>query len=265
LHFLVVDDDELSRELFALLLDAEGHEVQTAATGAEALALLTGDAGPMPDVILCDMQMPGISGAALASALRKAAAGTTKLLAMSGTQPTEETLLGFDGFLLKPFSMQALDTMLARADDGPEVGATAGQPVGADTAMPALNEEIYAKMAKMMPGEQLGEMYAMCLTDARKRLGQMAKLAEDGDDEGFRKTAHTVKGGCGMIGATELYCLSETAERYGLGFDLDANSGLPYGTSRVTLLLKRFSSACDRLERILGERKQENSVPASGE
>jgi len=248
----VIDDDELSRELLAMLIGAEGHEVEVAASGEEALARLNAAGEPLPDVVLSDMQLPGVSGDALAKGLRGASGGKARLLAMSGSQPAEAMLRGFDGFLLKPFSMEDLDTAFAETQKGIEVfaagnGASEGRD---DSNVPALNEDIYAKMAKMMPGTQLGEMYAMCLADARKRLAQLVTLAEAGDDDGFRRTAHTVKGGCGMIGATELYSLAEAAERDGLAQIL----GQAVGTSRVTTLLQRFSHACDRLERILGER-----------
>ena len=267
LRFLVIDDDELSRELVAMLLAAEGHAVTTVASGEEALTSLNRARESVPEVILTDMQMPGLSGAALATALRAALSGHTRLLAMSGSGPSQTALSGFDGFLLKPFSMEELNAALARTereDDSARTGVGVREP-GTELEMPALNEEIFAKMAKMMPGAQLGELYAMCLADARKRLAQMARLAEAGDDEGYRRAAHTVKGGCGMIGATELYVLAETAEREGLERERPPGLGLSTGTSGVKARLERFSSACDRLERILVAHAQENSLPASGE
>ena len=56
---LVVDDDKALLRLLDSLLRAHGHEVRTAASGAEALALLQPFA---PDLVLCDVQMEGMSG-----------------------------------------------------------------------------------------------------------------------------------------------------------------------------------------------------------
>ena len=243
-----------------MLLDADGHDVEVAVSGEDALARLKQGRSaeqPKPEVVLADMQLPGVSGCELAKALRTATGVGTILMAMSGSQPAKLALQGFDGFLLKPFGMEGLHAALSCAAEAATVVST--ETVTGANKVPALNEDVYAKMAKMMPEAQLSEMYAMCLSDARKRLMQMKRLADAEDDEEFRKVAHTVKGGCGMIGASELYWLAEVAEQDGL-----ANSSMKaVGTSGVTALLERFSGACDRLERILERRT--NLVCASGE
>ena len=100
-----------------------------------------------------------------------------------------------------------------------------------------------------MPAEQLGQMYALCVGDARKRIVHMRELAEAGDDIQYRSEAHTVKGGTGMIGAKQLYELAAAAERDGI----PATEGVA-GTSSVTAALTHLSLACDRLERILVKR-----------
>jgi PAS domain S-box-containing protein len=60
LRVLVVDDDELIQNAMREILEALGHEVAVAATGEEALARL--EAGEEPDVVLLDMNMPGLGG-----------------------------------------------------------------------------------------------------------------------------------------------------------------------------------------------------------
>jgi len=100
---LVVDDDEMSRELLSVLLDGQGYAVETAESGQAALERLRSPAG-LPEVILSDMQMPGVSGPELASRIRAAIDGRSVLLAMSGSQPAQDAVSQFDGFLLKPFS-----------------------------------------------------------------------------------------------------------------------------------------------------------------
>jgi two-component system, cell cycle sensor histidine kinase and response regulator CckA len=58
-QILIVDDDEHSRRLFAVLLEPEGFELLMTASGAEALALLSQRA---PDLVLLDVMMSGIDG-----------------------------------------------------------------------------------------------------------------------------------------------------------------------------------------------------------
>jgi CheY-like chemotaxis protein len=56
---LVVDDHEEIREALAEILEEEGHEVQQAVDGLEALEMI---AASPPDVILLDIAMPGMDG-----------------------------------------------------------------------------------------------------------------------------------------------------------------------------------------------------------
>ncbi len=59
LNVLVVDDEDLFREDIATLLRLEGHECVTAANGEAAVKAAQAQ---QPDVVLCDLLMPGISG-----------------------------------------------------------------------------------------------------------------------------------------------------------------------------------------------------------
>jgi CheY-like chemotaxis protein/HPt (histidine-containing phosphotransfer) domain-containing protein len=112
---------------------------------------------------------------------------------------------------------------------------------------PVLNEKIYQQLAVSMPGKQLLEMYAMCVNDARKRIASMRGLAAAHDAAAFVREAHAIKGGCGMLGASELHSMAAELEKKGLE---PANSP---GSSDVNSL-DELSAACDRLERILGSR-----------
>ena len=61
-RILLVDDEGDSREIAARLLELDGHHVETAQDGLEALGLLTRRSY---DVILSDIRMPQMSGEAL--------------------------------------------------------------------------------------------------------------------------------------------------------------------------------------------------------
>jgi len=61
LHILLVDDDDLIRESAVPLLEVIGHSVTEAATGARAIQLLA--EGLEVDLVILDMNMPGLSGA----------------------------------------------------------------------------------------------------------------------------------------------------------------------------------------------------------
>jgi CheY-like chemotaxis protein len=100
---LVVDDDAVMRELLTALLSLEGYIVHAVDSRAAALAFL---ASASASIILVDIQMSGMSGAAFAAQLDDIRSAGTLLLAMSGSPlpPSEESL--YDGFLLKPFEVE---------------------------------------------------------------------------------------------------------------------------------------------------------------
>jgi CheY-like chemotaxis protein len=231
-RILIVDDDELSREVLALLANDAGYEVDAVDSGDAALEQVQ---RVRPDVVLTDIQMPGTAGDELAQQLRGLCGAGTLLLAMSGSELEEGVGQEFDGFLLKPFTMEtltaAIDGGLIRVED---------RPASADGVV--LDEGVYAKLAGSMKGSQLEELYALCRKDAEIRLERMRLAASTGDDAAYRKEAHALKGGCGMVGAVELQRLATSMEERGLRDDDVAT-------------LEEFVAASERLRRILVARE----------
>jgi CheY-like chemotaxis protein len=80
-RILLADDDASTRELVKRALEAEGHSVEVAQDGTEALEKLKSHAGAV-DVLVSDVHMPGVDGIALAS--RAVEQGGVKVLLMSG-------------------------------------------------------------------------------------------------------------------------------------------------------------------------------------
>jgi CheY-like chemotaxis protein len=110
---LVVDDHHASAETLAEVLEMLGHTVEIAMDGPSAVAKAR--ANP-PDVVICDMGMPGMSGCDVARALR-AAGLAARLLALSGYARPDDveaaTAAGFDAYLVKPADLEELARLLA--------------------------------------------------------------------------------------------------------------------------------------------------------
>jgi len=230
---LVVEDDDLSRDLLRLLLTREGYTVEASASGEEALALLNN--GATADVVLSDLQMPGLSGSALARSVRTTLHPPRVLLAMSGTEPDASQIDNFDGFLLKPFSMQALAEAIAQRAASADIAAA----TGADNDAPlVLDISTYEKLKASMKPEKLQQLYDLCIDDTTRRVASMRLSASAGDDDSYRREAHAIKGGCGMIGALELQSIAASEE----------NSGI---TANHVATLDEILVAVERLKRML--------------
>jgi len=225
---LLIDDDAMSRELFAFLLEAEGYAVRACVSGDAALAALHADKS-QPDAVLSDMQMPGLTGPALAAAIRACCPGSV-LIGMSASQPAGGVPAGFDAFLLKPFDgaqfTQALEAKAAPSSAAPE------------NALPDLDEAVLAPLAAAIPPEQLKQLYALSLSDTRKRVAAMRQSLAAGDAAAFRSEAHAIKGGASMLGARALTGLAKRLEETGIDGD-------------ASRYLDEIMAATERLEGIL--------------
>ena len=102
--------------MLAAVLADEGCEVVSALRGDEALGL---SRLFRPDVLIAEVNMPGVSGYALARELRQRHGNVCPLLiGMSGVwTKTSDRLLGravgFDHYLVKPFDLQQLTGLIA--------------------------------------------------------------------------------------------------------------------------------------------------------
>jgi DNA-binding response OmpR family regulator len=100
---LVVEDEPPLRQLIGRALTAAGYRVLEARNGAEALELFERH-GAAVDLVVTDLQMPYVDGAALVDELRTRRR-TLKTLCISGTRTNAEFA---DAFIAKPFSRDVL-------------------------------------------------------------------------------------------------------------------------------------------------------------
>ncbi|MGH2449765.1 MAG: response regulator [Candidatus Limnocylindria bacterium] len=106
MRMLVVDDDRELARFYRALLEDQGHEVVTAASGAEALQRLAAD----PDVVLLDLMMPGIDGYEVLSRIRRSPRheDVPVVVLSAAVSPLRGAIAGADGFVRKPFAFDHL-------------------------------------------------------------------------------------------------------------------------------------------------------------
>jgi two-component system KDP operon response regulator KdpE len=109
-HILVVDDEPAIRRILRANLAAHGYDAIVVETGEEALRL----AGiRMPDLVILDLMLPGISGLEVCRTLRSMSSVLILVLSARGEERTKVQALdlGADDYLTKPFG---IDELLAR-------------------------------------------------------------------------------------------------------------------------------------------------------
>jgi CheY-like chemotaxis protein len=115
-RILVVDDDDDVRRLAVMALSrVGGHEVTSAASGAECLAALEAD---LPDVVVLDVMMPGMDGPTTLQAIRDNDATRTLPVVFLTAGVVDADVdrlrsLQVTGILNKPFDPMQLSDQLA--------------------------------------------------------------------------------------------------------------------------------------------------------
>lgn len=105
---LLVDDYPDALDVWEIFLTAAGCQVMTASDGARALTIAKSE---RPDIIVMDLQMPGLSGPSVAAALREeSTTAHIPLIAVTGRrmEPAEAHDLGFVSLIVKPCEPDAL-------------------------------------------------------------------------------------------------------------------------------------------------------------
>lgn len=104
---LVVDDEDIVREVVCTYLEREGYSTLQASAGRAALALIESE---QPDLIVLDVMLPEVDGYSILTELRRRA-DVPVILLTARTEETDRVLgleLGADDYVVKPFSPREL-------------------------------------------------------------------------------------------------------------------------------------------------------------
>ena len=114
-RILVIEDEDLIRDMVMVALEEEGYEVHTSANGREALNILQSPdfsrAKLAPDLIILDLMLPEVNGLDVCRLLRYQGDITPILIISAKSSETDRVLgleVGADDYLTKPFSMREL-------------------------------------------------------------------------------------------------------------------------------------------------------------
>jgi CheY-like chemotaxis protein/HPt (histidine-containing phosphotransfer) domain-containing protein len=253
LRIVVAEDNPVNRQLAQRLLEKEGHRVEVAVNGVEAIRLCR---EKLIDFVLMDVQMPEMDGLEATRMIRQAEKETgdhMPIVAMTAhaMKGDRERCLaaGMDGYVPKPIRkadlMHALKAYSRRArgaalDSGsPKIGdSNAGQSAPRHAAMDAGLIDVEA--ALMLVGgdrELLAQLCGTFLSQSPALLGSIRKAVQTGAAEDVYRCAHTLSGSIAIFAARRAAEAASRLEQIGRSRDLrhgaDAVDAL---TRELTLL-----------------------------
>jgi CheY-like chemotaxis protein len=226
---LVVDDNAVNRDILSAMLGRGNHKATTACDGHEAVSLASHEDF---DVVLMDIQMPGMDGLTATGLIRKLPPprGTVPVIAFTahstGSGGTNWTSAGMNGFVAKPVRPAELfaemgrllgsNTNITPVADGAmdealkDAATTSGRTVCAETAN-LLDEEQIAIVADVLGADEWASACEMFALSAKEQIDELRTAVDEGQPH--HTAAHTLKGAALNIGAKRLSALALAAER----------------------------------------------------
>jgi PAS domain S-box-containing protein len=232
LRILVAEDNSVNQRLAARLLEREGHSVTIAGSGQEAVDLFV--QRPF-DLILMDVQMPGLDGLQATAKIRekeRATGGHVPIAAMTAQAAESDRLRciesGMDAYVTKPVHVPALLKMIESVGGGGNSMNTelAGEGGSVDAQLRQLDESL-ALSRVGGDVELLKEVIELFLDDYPSTFEKIKSAVAASDAAALEHSAHSLKGSVSTFGANRAFEAAFTLEKQGRNKDLrDAQQGL---------------------------------------
>ena len=203
-RILVVDDNEQICELVKDVVESWGHTVYTAAEGRSCLDIV---AKELPDIILLDVMLPGLSGYEVCKELKgNALTRNLSVIMMTALSDIEDRIHGFkvgaDNFLVKPINYEELQAIINKLLKDKFCADTMETRIGVVNVLNKIMRSIGNKQYLTLISNEL--LYA-------KKLADNLSLNEEAEERLF---AAIVLQHAGTITATE------ESEYLSVGLDL---------------------------------------------
>jgi CheY-like chemotaxis protein len=199
---LLAEDNVVNREVVVRLLEKRGHSVTVATDGIEAVALAR--SAPF-DLVLMDVQMPGMDGYEATRAIRDDEKSTDRylpIIAMTAHAKESDRQkcfeAGMDGFIAKPVNFEELVGIIENVDysgpipqEYPSARHAEGLPMDVNAALELVGGD----------PEFLREIAGLFLKDTPLTMKALDEAVKRGDALTIQREAHKLKGSVGNFSA----------------------------------------------------------------
>jgi two-component system, sensor histidine kinase and response regulator len=221
LRVLLAEDNAVNQKVVIGMLANGGHEITVVDNGRDAVAAVRRE--PF-DIVLMDVQMPGMSGVEATEAIRNAERGSTAhvpIVAMTAhaMKGDRERFLaaGMDDYVSKPLRIDEVLATIEAATRGQRQAAAIQLREGSTAA----DLDVEAMLAGLGGNRALlAEVIDVFLADAPLRLADVRAALEKGDATAIAAQAHTLKSMVGLFTTSEPFAAARELEAVGKQGDL---------------------------------------------
>jgi PAS domain S-box-containing protein len=237
LRILVAEDNSVNQRLASRLLEREGHSVTIAGSGQEALDLLERQRF---DLILMDVQMPGLDGLQATARIREIERGSgyrVPIVAMTAQAAESDRVRclesGMDAYVTKPVHvpdlMRMIDTVVPQSVV-PGGNSMNGNVTSEESSVEAQLQQLDESLALSRVGgdvDLLKEVVELFLDDYPSTFEKIKGAVASRDATALEHHAHSLKGSVSTFGANRAFEAAFTLEKQGRSGDLTgATDGL---------------------------------------
>ncbi len=204
-HILLVEDNKINQFLAKRLLEKHGFSLDMASNGEEAIELIK---EKYFDLVLMDVQMPGMNGYELTGYIRNTMGITgddlpiVALTAYASSMEKEKAIsAGMNDYLSKPYSPNELVTTIGRniKHNGIEVATDSSSSI-------ELYPDWYLNLIKLVGNEksELIEVIEMVLEQIPESIDSLDRSLSSSDWDEFHRVSHKIKSSLSILGVKEI-------------------------------------------------------------
>ncbi len=252
LHLLVVEDNAVNQVVARRLLESQGHRVDIAENGAEAVDAVR---RTTYQAVLMDCQMPVMDGYQATRIIRAAEGGSrhTPIIAMTAGAMAEDRerclAAGMDDYIAKPVRGHELAEVLQRwtnRHNGQRVDRDVTAPPGplGEPRSAVLDPTVIAQLAELDQGHGgVAELVAMYVHDAQARIEELHIAIREHNATEIKQISHSLKGSSANLGARDLAAICAELEQTADNSFADSSRAVHRAEAELTLVRTALEQA----------------------